>query len=238
MAADSRRDDGPVRLSDLSRAVLDALVESNPELAAIRSEMIEAAGDLVRCWRSGGTLYLCGNGGSHADALHIAGELVKSFERPRPLDEGLREALERSPSPYGDELAGCLQAGLRTVTLGANGAVATAIANDMSPAGIGFAQELAALGRAGDVLLVLSTSGTSRSAILAAVAARALGMTVVALVGRAPVGAPSDAAPTRLADFADVAIAAPAEHTAEVQGWHVRIYHCLCGMVEEELFGP
>jgi D-sedoheptulose 7-phosphate isomerase len=209
---------------------LDALLAGHPALEPAGPAMLAAADLLLTCWRAGGTLYLCGNGGSHADALHIAGELVKSFEGARPLPKDLEAAL--LAGPYGEELGGALHAGLRAVTLGANGAVASAIANDIPLAHVGLAQELVALGRPGDVLLALSTSGTSKSTLLAAAVARALAMKTIALVGN---GAGVDGR-TPLADLADLAVVAPAETTAEVQGWHVRMYHCLCGMVEDGLF--
>ena len=228
---------GPAgRLGAAARQELATLLDHDPGLGECAPAMLAAAAALVGCWRSGGTLYLCGNGGSHADALHVAGELVKSFERPRPLPPALRAAIEQLP--HGHELASALHAGLPTVTLGANGAVATAIANDIALPGGGFAQELLALGRPGDVLLAISTSGTARNTVLASVVARALGMTTIALVGRGArpesTGGP---ARERLADLADVAIVAPASRTADVQAFHVRLYHCLCGMVELELFG-
>jgi D-sedoheptulose 7-phosphate isomerase len=209
---------------------LDALLADHPQLAGTRSAMLAAADALTSCWRAGGTVYLAGNGGSHADALHIAGELVKSFEGPRPLPPALREALEAGP--YGAELAGALHAGLRTVALGANGAVASAIANDIPLPHVGLAQELLALGRRGDVLVAISTSGESRSTVLAAAVARAVGITCVALVGLGRRSLPGG----ELASLADISVVAPAVGTADVQGWHVRLYHCLCGMVEGSLF--
>jgi D-sedoheptulose 7-phosphate isomerase len=199
-------------------------VENESTLA---DDLAVAVETVVSCFRSGGSLFLCGNGGSHADALHIAGELVKSFVGPRPLPAERVSALSRSP--YADELVGGLQAGLPAFTLGANGSVSSAIANDIATPHIGLAQELSALGRPGDVLLALSTSGRSRSVLLAATVAQALGMKVIAFTG-----APAPA--NELAVLADVALTAPATATAEVQSWHVRMYHCLCGLIESELF--
>jgi D-sedoheptulose 7-phosphate isomerase len=228
-------------LGAAARAELEALVADHPDLTTCAPAVLAAAAALVGSWRSGGTLYLCGNGGSHADSLHVAGELVKSFEGPRPLPPALREAL--AALPHGEELAAALHAGLPTVTLGANGAVATAIANDIALPGGGFAQELVALGRPGDVLLAISTSGTARNTVLATVVARAIGMATIALVGLGQArpgpagdGAAGSGGRRRLEDLADVAIVAPASRTADVQAWHVRLYHCLCGMVEKELF--
>ena len=217
---------GPAALAEL-----DALLAAFPELVDCAPARSAAALALVRCWRGGGTLFLCGHGGSHADALHIAGELVKSFERPRPLQPALAAALRREP--FGEELAGVLQAGLPAVVLGANASVASAISNDLGVPQAALAQELLALGRAGDALLAISTSGRSRNVLMAVSVARALRITTIALTGTGEAGRQPE-----LAAAADVVVAAPASGTAAVQGWHVRLYHCLCGMVEAELFPP
>jgi D-sedoheptulose 7-phosphate isomerase len=215
-------------LGDEAFGVLEQFVAAHPAAGdGVNDSLPAAAAMLVECWRSGGSLYLCGNGGSHADALHIAGELVKSFERPRPVDGSFAAAV--AGSPHAADLMRGLQVGLPAVTLGANGSVASAIANDIDVPGIGLAQELSALGRPGDVLWALSTSGSSRSTVLAATVARAIGIRVIAFTG--PAGPANE-----LATLADVNVAAPGSGTAEVQGWHVRLYHCLCGMVEAELF--
>jgi len=180
---------------------------------------------LVRCFRAGGTLFLCGNGGSMADALHISGELLKSYVRRRPLPERLRERLAAQPD--GELLARNLEPGLRAVVLGANPSLASAVANDAPDRDVNLAQELLALARPGDVLLGISTSGNARNVIYAAQTARALGLTVIALTGE-------DGG--RLAGLADVAIRVPARRTDRVQELHVQCYHALCEMLEIEFF--
>jgi len=207
-------------------AVLDALFDRELALEPVRASLIAAAACLVGGWRGGGSLFLCGNGGSHADACHIAGELVKSYVLARPLPAARQAALAGLPG--GGSLARDLQAGVPAVVLGANAAATSAIENDLPRPGLGLAQELNALGRSGDVLLAISTSGRSRNVVDAAVVARSLGMAVVALTGTGP---------SELADVADVVIAAPGGSTDRIQESHRLLYHALCEALEVELFG-
>ncbi len=204
---------------------LRVMVERYPELCACVPALVRAFEALMRAFRAGSAFFVCGNGGSMADSLHIAGELDKSFRHPRPLTEAQRRRLEDQPG--GRELAGHLQQGLRTIALGANQALASATANDNPLAHIGFAQELFALGRPGDVLLGISTSGLAQNVRYAASVAHALNMTVIALTG------PQD---SPLADQADIAIRAPGKDTPEIQGWHIQLYHVLCDMLESAVF--
>ena len=194
-------------------------------LAPVAAEVARAYTVVSESWIRGGTLYLCGNGGSLTDALHISGELLKSFVRPRPLPRATRERL--AALPLGPELAEHLQAGLRAHVLGTNPALASAVANDIPVAGIGYAQELWAMARPGDVLLGISTSGRARNSLLAVTAARALDVTTIALTGQAP---------NPLADMADIALAVPERETYLVQELHLALYHRLCLMWEARFF--
>jgi D-sedoheptulose 7-phosphate isomerase len=200
-------------------------VMANAGLAPIAAEVAQAFTVISECWVRGGTLYLCGNGGSLADALHISGEMLKAFARPRPLPEALKARL--AALPLGGELASHLQAGLRAHVLGANAALASAVANDIPVAGIGYAQELCALAKAGDVLLGISTSGRARNVLLAATAARALDIATIGLTGQAP---------NPLASMVDIALAVPERETYRVQELHLALYHRLCLMLEARFF--
>lgn len=215
-------------LSTVAVHPADDLLARCPELSSCRGPLVAAAELVCRSFSSGGRLYLCGNGGSHGDALHIAGELVKSYVLRRPLGEERRRRLSRQT--HGKALVGGLEGGLPAMALGANGAVSSAIANDLADPDLVFAQELEAHGRPGDVLLAISTSGRSRNVVLAAEVARSLDMAVVALTGEA------GDAPGYLGDLSDVSIAAPAKRTNEVQEHHSRLYHALCEMIELSLF--
>lgn len=206
-------------------AVLQAMIARYTELDNCVADLVRAFEVLMDCFNSGGTLYLCGNGGSMADALHIAGELDKSFRHPRRLSEEQRRRLLSQPD--GEALADHLQQGLRTVALGANPALLSAIANDNPLRDIYFAQELYSLARSGDALLVISTSGNAQNVRYAASAAHALQMTVISLTG--PTGG-------LIAAQADIAIRAPGRDTPEIQGWHIQLYHTLCEMLEAAAF--
>jgi phosphoheptose isomerase len=205
--------------------ILQGLTARQPELAVVADDLARAYGDLARCYQAGGTLFLCGNGGSMADALHISGELLKSYARRRSLPERLRARLRSQPD--GATLECNLEPGLRAVVLGVNPSLASAVANDMPDRDMNLAQELLALARPGDALLGISTSGNARNVVYAAQTARALGLKVIALTGESG---------GRLAELSDVAIRAPARRTDRIQEWHVLCYHALCEMLETEFF--
>lgn len=205
--------------------ILRDMLDRYPDLQVCTVDLVRAFETLMRCFRSGGTFFICGNGGSMADALHIAGELDKSFRHPRGLSiEQRRQLLDQ---PDGEALAGHLQQGLRTIPLGTNPALMSAIANDNPLRDIGFAQELYALARPGDILLGISTSGKAQNVLYAVSTAHALNMPVIALTG--PEGQP-------LASRADIAIRAPGQDTPEIQSWHIQLYHALCDMLEAASF--
>ncbi|MGI6376499.1 MAG: D-sedoheptulose-7-phosphate isomerase [Anaerolineae bacterium] len=216
---------GATPVNARTRQFLQGLA-GHPTIGGLASDVERAYRAIAAALEAGGTLYLCGNGGSLSDALHISGELLKSFALPRPLSPALRERL--AATPEGAELAAHLQAGLRAHVLGVNPALGSAVANDVPLAGIGPAQELVALARPGDVLLAISTSGRSRNLIYAATLARALGMGVISLTG---------AADSPLSALADIALRAPASETYLVQELHLLLYHRLCLLLEAHFFG-
>ncbi|HOU13547.1 MAG TPA: SIS domain-containing protein [Anaerolineae bacterium] len=160
-----------------------------------------------------------------ADVLHISGELLKSYARRRPLPERLRDKLTAQPD--GELLTRNLEPGLRAVVLGANTILSSAVANDMPDRDVGYAQELLALARPGDVLLGISTSGNARNVVYAAQVARALSLTVIAFTGESG---------GRLAELADIALRVPATRTDRVQELHIQCYHALCEMLENDFF--
>lgn len=213
-------------MSEVSEKLLDALVARHPDLAACRDDIAAARDSLIRAYEEGHKLLLCGNGGSAADCEHIAGELLKGFERRRPLPEESRRRLA-AQGREGELLAEKLQRALPAISLCGHPSLATAFANDVDPLLV-FAQLVAALGSAGDVLLAISTSGAAENVMHAARAARALGLGTIGLSGRGGEG---------LAALCDVLIDVPGESTAEVQELHVPVYHHLCRAVEAHFFG-
>jgi phosphoheptose isomerase len=216
---------GQAGLSERSSEILKKVVSVYPELQEVSIALAQAVRLLVLAFQTGRTLFVCGNGGSMADALHISGELNKSFRQPRPMPVGHAERLVALPG--GQAIAQHLQRGLPTVVLGVNPSLASAVDNDTALRGMGFAQELYSLARSGDVLLGISTSGEAQNVINAATVARSLGLTVIALTGERD---------SRLSSLADVALKAPATDTAAVQAWHINMYHALCEMLEVGAF--
>jgi D-sedoheptulose 7-phosphate isomerase len=154
--------------------------------------------------KAGGKVLSCGNGGSAADAQHFAAELVNRFERERPPLAGLALTTDSS-------------------TL-------TSIGNDYSYAQV-FERQLRALGRRGDVLLAISTSGNSANVVAAMRAARELGVSIVALTGNG--GGKMAAALGQ----GDVHVCVPHSRTMRIQEVHLLALHCLCDGIDLQLFG-
>lgn len=207
------------------QTILDGLVERRSELSVCVDNLRKAADAVCKSLENDGTLFTCGNGGSYADAVHIVGELVKRFERPRPLPAAVAKKLKIFP--HGDELAERLEAGLRAITLGLNASLKTAVENDNPLRNAAFAQEAAALMRKGDVLLALSTSGNAKNCLMAMSAAKAVGGKTVVLTG---------ADGGEMGQHGDIVIKAPGKDTKTIQEAHMPVYHTLCQLVEAYFF--
>lgn len=207
------------------------LYENYPALRPVAPAIQQALALLTDTFSAGGSLLLCGNGGSCADCDHIVGELGKGFLSRRPLTTDSHAALaaalpEGEADPDLPLLAGQLQGGLPAISLPAQTALVSAFCNDVD-ASLVYAQLVWAMGRPGDALWCLSTSGNSRNVVLAAKAARARGMRVLGLCGEKP---------CQLDRLCDVVIHAPAADTYRIQEYHLPIYHFLCAGVEEAFF--
>ncbi len=183
----------------LLRSGLEAHAEVFGRLATLAPTIQEAAGLLVATLSRGGKLMLCGNGGSAADSQHIAAELTGRFVK------------DRRP--------------LAAMALSTDTSALTCIANDYGFDDV-FSRQVRGLGREGDCLLALSTSGNSRNVLRAAEAARAAGIRVIGLLGR-------DGGALRA--LCDIAIVVPSATTARIQEAHIFIGHTLCAMVEEAM---
>lgn len=195
---------------------LNNLFERYSALETCRSDIQQAFELLTVTFQKDRKLLLCGNGGSAADSEHWAGEMLKGFAHPRPLSASMRQGLS-------SELAACLQWAFPVIPLTGFPAFATAFSNDVEPECV-FAQLVLALGRTGDVLAALSTSGNSPNVCHAAEVAHARNLPVLAMTG---------ATGGNLKDLADVCICVPATQTPHVQEFHLPIYHCLSLMLEE-----
>jgi D-sedoheptulose 7-phosphate isomerase len=191
---------GPVDAEVLAKEHLAAAAAVAARLAeADLAVPVARAGTLVAAsLAAGGKVLFCGNGGSAGDAQHLAAELVGRLDRGR----------DRAP------LAG--------LALTTDTSTLTALANDFGFDEV-FARQVAALGRPGDVLVCISTSGGSPNVVRAAEAARETGLSVVALVG--PAESPLD-------DLADVALHVPGETSGQIQQGHGIVGHLLCELAE------
>lgn len=206
---------------------IDILVSRYPCLEVCSAEIMAAYQILEDCYCSDHKLLIAGNGGSAADAEHIAGELMKRFRSPRPIPTEFAYRLQEVDPERGLGLAKNLERGLMAIPLVAHEAMTTAYINDVDGLGV-FAQQLYGFGRPGDVFLGISTSGNSKNVMSATVVARALGIKVIGLTGK-------DGG--ELAKVADVAIRVPETETYKIQELHLPVYHCLCLMLEECFFG-
>lgn len=206
---------------------IQLLITRYPQLESIKEDIINAFFVFEECYENSGKLLIAGNGGSAADAEHIAGELMKSFRIKRSVSEEFAFKLKQADPIRGEALAEKLECALPAIPLTAHEAISTAYINDVDPLGV-FAQQLFGFGKQGDVFLGLSTSGNSENIIKAAVVAKAMGMKIVGLTGEKG---------GDLADIADVAVKVPETETYMVQELHLPIYHCWCLMLEDRFFG-
>lgn len=205
---------------------ISSLTEKYPQLQVCQTAIENAGKALTSCYKQGGKLLVCGNGGSSSDSDHIVGELMKSFEKKREITNELREALKKVSEERGSYIASLLQGSLPAISLNAHSGLVSAISNDIDPSLI-FAQQVQGYGKEKDVFLGITTSGNSQNVIDAAIVAKAKGMTVIGLTGKGG---------GRLKEYSDICIAVPASNTASVQELHLPIYHSLCKLLENNLF--
>lgn len=203
---------------------LDNLIARYPALEVCREDIVAAYDTLETCFKNGNKLLVAGNGGSAADALHIVGELMKSFVLPRKLSKELCEAIDKN-SEHAGYLKTNLHMALPAIALVGEVSLTTAYSNDVAP-DLVFAQQILGYGNAGDVFLGISTSGNSQNIIYAAEVARAKGMYVIGLAGKTG---------GKLADKCDVCVKVPEIETYRIQELHLPVYHYVCLELEEKL---
>ena len=204
----------------------DELAQRRPDLTGCLGDVRRAGEVLAACFRQGGKLLVCGNGGSAADSEHIVGELMKGYRRLRPLPDEIRRKLEADWPGEGKNLAAHLQGALPAVSLVSQTALMTAFMNDVDP-GMIFAQQVYGYGRPGDVLLGLSTSGNSANVLNALRVARTLGLHTIGMTGKGGGAMPA---------VCELTIRAPYERTSDIQEAHFPIYHALCAVLEDTFF--
>jgi phosphoheptose isomerase len=200
IAGDPRRREQAGHLAVVERSFHGALHAMHEARHRLREPILDAADVIGAALADGGKVLVCGNGGSAAEAQHLAAELVGRYKVPT-------------------------RRGLGAIALTADTSVLTAWSNDVGYDEV-FARQVEALGRAGDVLIGLSTSGRSRNVVRAFEVARVLGLRTVALLG-GDGGA--------LAPLADVAVTVPSTDTQHIQEVHLVVVHLLCELIEARL---
>lgn len=214
-------------MKESTYAFITLLGERYPELkkSGATESVLEAYKILEEAYKNGKKVLLCGNGGSCSDCEHIVGELMKKFMKKRPLSEERKAAL-RQYGEKGEKLADKLEGALRAISLSSHPSLSYALINDIDGE-LTYAQQLNGLGDEGDVLIAISTSGNSKNCGYAAILAKTMGIKVIGLTG---------AGGGQLAQLADVTVKVPETETYKIQEYHLPVYHCLCAMLEEEMF--
>jgi D-sedoheptulose 7-phosphate isomerase len=189
-----------LRGAELARARLAESARVKAALAESAAEVIARAAELiVACLRDGRKVLICGNGGSAADAQHIAGELVGRFLKERRA--------------------------LPAIALTTDTTILTALGNDYS-FDVVFSRQVEALGRPGDVLIGISTSGNSPDVLRAVEAGRRLGLRTIGLTGQSG---------GKLAAQTDLCVRVPSAETPRIQEGHIAVAHVVCELVENAI---
>ena len=205
---------------------LSSLLARYPTLAVCEKQLDAAFDLLAAAYKNGNKLLVCGNRGSAADSEHIVAELMKGFLKRRPISAPDTAKLETAGGPAGKEIASRLQGTLAAISLPSQMSLLTATANDGNFDMV-FAQQVYGLGKSGDVLLAISTSGRSKNICNAVIVAKAFGLKSIALTGKSG---------GDLAALADVAVKVPSDNVAEIQEVHLPVYHWLSTELEAAFF--
>lgn len=191
-------------IDNIKQTFTDSAELKQNSITGLAPLILDAGNILVNCIKAGNKILTCGNGGSACDAQHFTGELVNRF------------MIERNELP--------------AISLTADAPLLTAIANDYAYQDI-FSKQIKALGKNGDVLLAISTSGKSPNVLSAIKQARMLNMQVILLTGESSL---------RVKDLLgdnDIVLCVPSKITPRIQEVHILIIHCLCDLIDKQLFG-
>ena len=205
---------------------LELLITRYPDLEPCLQDIEHAFGLWRSSYANGNKTLVCGNGGSAADAEHIVGELMKGFLLQRPVSGSFADKAFDTFGEEGRYIASHLQGALPAISLTSQQSLLTAFGNDVAFDMV-YAQQVYGYGRAGDVLIALSTSGNAPSMIRAVPVARLQSMISIGFTGKSG---------GKMLDVCDVTIRVPDEETYRIQERHIAIYHTLCIMLEEAFF--
>lgn len=202
------------------------LIHRYPVLASLEEALCQTVNCLTKSFEHGHTLLVCGNGGSASDSLHITGELMKSFQKERPLRKNIRQRVATLFPEDLDFYEKNLEMPLPCISLVSELSLLTAFANDKN-SDLSFAQQVLGYGKEGAVLFCLSTSGNSPNILHAAKMAQVMGMTVISMTGETG---------GKLAEYSDILLNVPEKETYLVQELHLPLYHAICLSVETKIF--
>ncbi|MCR5522950.1 MAG: SIS domain-containing protein [Clostridia bacterium] len=200
--------------------IFEELFVRYPSLTVCRDSIYKAYLLLKNCYDNSGKVLCCGNGGSSADCDHLVGELMKGFLKKRPLTQSEKSSFSDKKTAEG------LQKALAAISLTTQSGLMTAFENDCDPSLV-FAQQVYAYARSYDVLIAFSTSGNSANIVSALDAAKASGISCIAVTG---------CEESMCSKLSDVCIRLPENETFKIQELTLPVYHCLAAMIEETYF--
>ncbi len=213
-------------MKEKSLHYINELFTRYPSIKILENELIQTIELLKDCILNNGQIFVCGNGGSAADAEHIVGELVKSFMKKRPIKEDFKQKLEEKFPEKANYFTSSLEEGIKAYSLVSGVALPTAFANDVAPDMV-FAQQFYVLANEKDVLWAISTSGNSTNVNNALAIAKTMNCKTIGLSGKSG---------GEMAELLDVELRMPSDSTPFIQELHLPIYHTICTVLEEELF--
>lgn len=216
----------PLQLEPAASPLPDAL-QQRPDLQPVAAELLQAIRSLALCFSTGGTLFIAAGDDSASAARRLAERLSASFKNTGNIPAAHRQRFTSLPG--GAELAARLRTGLRVVVLGSNPPLAGLVADQSPGPGLALAQEFYVLARPGDLLLAISATGQAEDVCNTALAAKALGISVIALAG---------ASAGRLAELAEVTISPPDLETTAWPGWLQLVSRALSEMLPGGSFRP
>lgn len=190
-------------IESIKQHILDSIELKQALLTETAADIAKASEIMVECLQNQGTILSCGNGGSASDAQHFSAELINRFERERPP--------------------------LSALALSTDTSTLTSIANDYDY-DLVFSKQVEALGRSGDVLLAISTSGNSANVMQAIASAQRKGLKVVALTGK------DGGKIASMLKSDDIEVRIPHSRTMRIQECHILAIHCFCDQIDEALF--
>ncbi|MCQ2609718.1 MAG: SIS domain-containing protein [Lachnospiraceae bacterium] len=206
---------------------LDDMIKENSEISILKNDIEKAIDLLEECFKKGNKLLICGNGGSASDSAHITGELMKSFVKKRKISDDMINNLKKiCTSDELDLYNNYLEQGLPCIDLTAFCSLNTAFIND-TKSELLYANSVLGLGKEGDVLLSITTSGNSKNILHAVNVAKAKNIKTIALTGKSG---------GKIKDMVDISIISPKKDTYKIQEDHIKIYHTICLEIEDKMF--